>query len=694
MYKNLTTICAAAALALGLAACGGGGGGDTVQTGGGGGSGGGGQPVTLASLQGGMIVPPGTYEISGDAAALMAILNDLGALTVPDGGYAPGAEVTAGGLTLQCSPNSAANCNLTINDDGTVTTTGTILVATTGTALPDDRTDDQKVADSASAVSNLFATASSTQKAAETAGTAADDALKSAMENAGKLTTMSVQGDSTKAAQNAQAILNAKTDVATALTAAKAALADIVQAQTDAAAHADDPNYAALTDALAAAKKVAEAKIKEIEAIGEAKATDADSLASHVLKVTDPDGEDLEEEDLKTAADTGNAVALEVLGLIDDHTDTAALPGSASVTAVPAPTTMATQRDDHQGYTWEQLAAKLEKEPRWINIGKGTGTGEVQVLSARGVNVDGMAAPAPVATAAALPANDGVISSRTVFTHADGDTTAVTYKGLTGSVVCWGGPCAVKDGKLAAGEPGMSSVTGDAYQGHWYFTPGVIADLATATSHPSASRFVYYVANPQEEGEYMVETMNVRYGYWLSDTTSPADGTPEAFNRYAIGPAAAGNWATPGDDDNELADSATYTGPAVGTSVRQVRVDGKVTASHSGPFEATARLMATFGASPTLSGIIDGFSGGAHVNSGWVVNLEQTTGQGTVNAATTRGSGPGGASADGVWNATAYGGVTTGDADTPAARPTGIYGDFNANFVDGHAAGVFATRKQ
>ena len=40
---------------------------------------------------------------------------------------------------------------------------------------------------------------------------------------------------------------------------------------------------------------------------------------------------------------------------------------------------------------------------------------------------------------------------------------------------------------------------------------------------------------------------------------------------------------------------------------------------------------------------------------------------------------------DGLWSATGYGAM--------GARPTGIFGGFNAHFTDGHAAGAYATRK-
>ena len=54
------------------------------------------------------------------------------------------------------------------------------------------------------------------------------------------------------------------------------------------------------------------------------------------------------------------------------------------------------------------------------------------------------------------------------------------------------------------------------------------------------------------------------------------------------------------------------------------------------------------------------------------------------------------AATPGTWTATAWGGAAS-DASDPTtpnseARPTGVYGAFNANFTNGAAVGVYSTR--
>lgn len=147
-YMNPITACCAAVLMLGLAACG-----DskktTTMT-----------PTTpttpmatdvpLTTLQAGYVAMPGTYKVTGATdAALMTLLMALGRVDVPDGGFEEGSDaVTAGGLMLQCSPESAANCNMTIDEEnGLVTVTGTIRVAAVGRMFP--QTADERMAETA-----------------------------------------------------------------------------------------------------------------------------------------------------------------------------------------------------------------------------------------------------------------------------------------------------------------------------------------------------------------------------------------------------------------------------------------------------------------------------------------------------------------------------------------------------------------
>jgi len=112
--KNLITLGAAAVFALGLAACGGGSKTTTPK-----------DPdpdLTLAGVRMAQAVPAGTYRISDDLAEALEEADD-GLLGVD---HAEGATIEVAGLMLACG---AGPCRVTVNDDGTITTTGTIWTA-------------------------------------------------------------------------------------------------------------------------------------------------------------------------------------------------------------------------------------------------------------------------------------------------------------------------------------------------------------------------------------------------------------------------------------------------------------------------------------------------------------------------------------------------------------------------------------
>ena len=132
-HKNLTTLCFASVLMLGLAACGGGGGGAPV-TDTGTPMGPDGKPLAFAALAAGATVDAGTYHLLD---APDTLLMALGAVEVPEDGYAAGEEITVGDLImLKCADSSEDSCSVTVNDDGSFTTTGTILVVAAGGMFP------------------------------------------------------------------------------------------------------------------------------------------------------------------------------------------------------------------------------------------------------------------------------------------------------------------------------------------------------------------------------------------------------------------------------------------------------------------------------------------------------------------------------------------------------------------------------
>ena len=93
----------------------------------------GGSPLTYTDLSAGQIVPPGTYHFVG---APDALLDALGEVEQPADGYAPGTEIEIGGLGLRCTADSATNCYVTVHEDGSFTTAGTIATVMEGDTFP------------------------------------------------------------------------------------------------------------------------------------------------------------------------------------------------------------------------------------------------------------------------------------------------------------------------------------------------------------------------------------------------------------------------------------------------------------------------------------------------------------------------------------------------------------------------------
>ena len=118
-YRNLMTVCCAAVLAFGLAACGDNDDGPSTSMNGG-------MPsMDLAwDMLDGETIEPGTYTLTGAPEDLEDAIENV---EVPDGGYVPGSMVELGDYVLTCS--GTVNCSVTVDDDGNVMTEGTIMVA-------------------------------------------------------------------------------------------------------------------------------------------------------------------------------------------------------------------------------------------------------------------------------------------------------------------------------------------------------------------------------------------------------------------------------------------------------------------------------------------------------------------------------------------------------------------------------------
>lgn len=654
--KHLAFV-AMAASALALAGCGGGGSGGSSPVAAGAGAGAGttttpdGTALSYSDLQTGTttLMAGTTYHVTG---APSAFTNAVDAINPPTGGYEPGETVTLGDLVVGCS--GAVNCDVTPNADGSFTITGTIVVGanvatvTAALDLPDPPP---------SALS--FATdLNGSVEALETLSGDADaegSALMMASENAAKIGTEGSDGNSMAAMMSAQAVLNARKMLADAIEDANEDLTEAKEAKSNTE---DEDVIAALDRAISTAED-------EIEAAK--KILDGDDLAGHVEMVTGDD-----EDDVKTAADKGEEVAMAVAMALGptSNTDGAGLRvnfGNAVPTAAPTgtrDTTVGTENpvakankfatDNHMGMTWAMVA------------------GEDNVMMKRLGNNN---AEVPAASIAGMVAADS-IDSLDVNNLPGGAGAPGDYMGIPGTVYCLGDDCEVG----AAGTANAGKLVGS-----WYFSP--------------TSPMAYYEkaagATDYTQEEY------VQYGHWLvvddgSVTTANA-GQVTVMTYAALNGTTtdSGTWAAadPTSDNAGLkASSATYSGMAAGRSVHKtLDSQGAVTDIQSGRFMADVMLRATFAdAGSTLGGMIDNFRGVDNeyaVDSSWEVTLNAvTTADGTVTND--------GSATDGVTEATGQNGDWTADAyGAAAARPVGIFGNFNAHFTDGHAAGAYATRK-
>ena len=170
LTRSLLAACSIVALSVALSGClhSGGDDGDQMETGG---TTPGGTALTWAALTGGEEVAPGTYHITGAPQTFADALEDT---DIPTEGYVTGDEVDIGGLSLRCA---AGPCGLTINDDGSFTTTGTITVVMEGGTHPmisEPEPTEEEIA-AATAEAATMATAIATEAAQVVGGTAGTD---------------------------------------------------------------------------------------------------------------------------------------------------------------------------------------------------------------------------------------------------------------------------------------------------------------------------------------------------------------------------------------------------------------------------------------------------------------------------------------------------------------------------------------
>ena len=517
----------------------------------------------------------------------------------------------------------------------------------------------RKERDTQQELNRLYGEASGATEDAKAAGKAADQALKNAEDYDGKIGVLAVEGDSAMAQANAQKVLDARDSATTAAQNAVAAKKRATDAKTDATKLAETlTGKTAVIAALDAAIKEAEAQITHTTDI-----RDGNKLKMAVEMVTGTAKEK------KTAADRGDEVANLIFSALTTNTQ---LPSTVAAYAGSGTTSGKNMKgpSDAQGVTWEQIESDLVEKQIAAGASSPATSRTVKAVSMNGKKTASLFDNVPSWTDNNTTKTGIQIDSDTEYDDSNAADDP-SYRGIRGVLFCEGVDCEI-DGTGADQK----------LKGSWFFAPDGTEDTYIASTNDSS------VFSKEDPASY------VQFGYWLS-VASATDSTT-TINRYIGGPAASGAGMDAASDTVEAFKDATasYTGDALGMSVvwttdtKGKEVDGS---RASGAFEADVSLTLSFGSNPSLKGTISNFEGSA-VDTDWTVDLDRQT---LTGGSFTNGQTDGGDTL-GVWTANVWGGMAS-DSNVdpnPAKRPVGVYGAFDANFSNGHAAGVYATRKQ
>ena len=402
-------------------------------------------------------------------------------------------------------------------------------------------TDVQAELNTATAVSDGFATAQNARDDATAAARAAAKAVTDATAFSKIITARApgVAGNSSKAAANAQAVLDARDRANDEVTKAENALDALMAAQSALnAVDVDAGNADALKRALKAAFEAA--KLQLAAARLSAGSTELGAAVAAV-EGSDPTAEGYP----RDAAGVGRAVALDIAGSLipSGLNDGGRNRGIHAGDAFHGPgedADDAIRDDDRQGRTWAEIAGTVVDITQDPEADPGDLSSSVKASSADGIALSSITANPPSA---------GDVDDGMKFTSA-------SLKGIPGTVFCAHNDCRVE------GDLGSEKLTGS-----WYFTPDSFTQ-----------RYVR-VANV-----FVPETLYAKFGHWL---TADQDGNTEV-NTYAFTDA-----NTSGLDlttDTLTDTSATYEGRAVGMSVKKATdSDGNIT-EHRIPVHSPPRL--------------------------------------------------------------------------------------------------------
>lgn len=264
-----------------------------------------------------------------------------------------------------------------------------------------------------------------------------------------------------------------------------------------------------------------------------------------------------------------------------------------------------------------------------------------------------------------------------------------TFNGISGTYSCAaGGECSAannKDGRL-------SSLTGAG----WRFTPADSVDITTAK-----------IDAVDHDADYLA------FGYWIKTTTNSDDATEVAVNSFATG---SDPYSPVTFTLTTLSGKATYAGQAAGQYVLKTGPVGDAKPTDSGGFTGDASLTALFGGNSiavadhlSISGSITSLRNGDGeiIDPNWTVSLGKAAMfDGDPDGATNPlAFGPAGGQTNYNTEITNANAVTTGGGSweggffgpvgtTTEDYPTGVAGEFNAHFSNGHVIGAFGATKK
>jgi len=209
----------------------------------------------------------------------------------------------------------------------------------------------------------------------------------------------------------------------------------------------------------------------------------------------------------------------------------------------------------------------------------------------------------------------------------------------------------------------------------------------------------------------MADVDYLHFGYWMESTKQKDDTYKHVIQTFSGG----GDAAVGANDFDDIDGKATYSGAAAGHYVKKsdFDADGDAGVVEDGTFVADVALTAQFGEEKagtvalanqwSIEGEISNFMDGDE-DLGWTLMLNKADlggrndGTNIVgnpaatldDGATTTGSA---GARGGSWSGTMYGNAGSGTDEATDDHPTGVSGEFNGHFANGHVAGAFGAMK-